>query len=101
MHVGFSDETGVHFCRDCTGRECVCECPACDGLLAQNKDQEAVVKDADWGMVEHQLRYGVVAFLNNKGLRQRFQSLIPKHERQKFQQFGRTHAILFIVGASG
>ena len=66
-----------------------------------NSLQEAVVKDADWGMVEHQLRYGVVAFLNNKGLRQRFQSLIPKHERQKFQQFGRTHAIIFIVGASG
>jgi hypothetical protein len=56
-----------------------------------NSLQETVVKDADWGRLEHQLRYGVVAFLNNNGLRQRFQSLLPKHERQKFQNFSRTH----------
>ena len=56
-----------------------------------NSLEEAVVKDEDWGRFEHQLRHGVVSFINNKGLRQRFQSLLPKHERNKFHCFSKTH----------
>ncbi len=57
-----------------------------------NSLEEAVTKDHEWSRLEELLRTGIEAFLGNRGLRQRFQSLLPAGPIQKkINNYSRIH----------
>jgi len=56
-----------------------------------NSLEESVKRDDEWNSIDDYLKHGIAPFLSNRGLRQRFQAMLPEWKRAKFKNFSRVH----------